>query len=464
MEQNELLIEILELIRSEKSNKEIKEQLDEYHESDIADVVPLLSDEERGRLFAILDTQEISEMFPYLDDVEEYIEEMEPEQVADIIELMDADDAIDILEELDEEDQQEILDLVEDEELVKDIELIQGYEDDEIGSKMTTNFIQIKQNILVKDAMKHLINEAPENDNIMTLYVVDKDDKFYGSVELKELIIARKEQPVDNIVYTGYPFVYAKEKIDDCITKIKDYGLQLIPVLDEEDHIIGVITSDDIIEVVDEEMGEDYARLAGLSSEEDLSEPIGKSIKKRFPWLLMLLILGMVISILISGFEEAISNITVVVFFQSMILGMAGNCGTQSLAVTIRVLTDEEITNKKLFKMLFKEFRVGLLNGLILGSISFVTVFAFLYLTHKEIIVGSGFNIPDVILVSGIIAFSLFAAMTIASLVGTTMPILFKKMKIDPAVASGPFITTVNDVVAVVVYYGLCTLFFLTLK
>ena len=225
MEQNELLIEILELIRSEKSNKEIKEQLDEYHESDIADVVPLLSDEERGRLFEILDTQEISEMFPYLDDVEEYIEEMEPEQVADIIELMDADDAIDILEELDEEDQQEILDLVEDEELVKDIELIQGYEDDEIGSKMTTNFIQIKQDILVKDAMKHLINEAPENDNIMTLYVVDKDDKFYGSVELKELIIARKEQPVDNIVYTGYPFVYAKEKIDDCITKIKEYGL-----------------------------------------------------------------------------------------------------------------------------------------------------------------------------------------------------------------------------------------------
>lgn len=464
MEQNELLLELLELIRSNKSNKEIKEQLDEYHDSDIADVVPLLSDEERKKLFTILDNQEISNMFSYLDDVEDYIEDMDTAKVADIIELMDVDDAIDVLEELDEEDQQEILELLDDEELVKDIEMIQGYEDDEIGSRMTTNFIKIHQDALVKDAMKHLIKEAPENDNIMTLYVVDKNDKFYGSVELKELIIARKEQPLENIIYTSYPFIYAKEKIADCIGKIKDYALNLIPVLDEEDHIIGVITSDDIIEVVDEEMGEDYARLAGLSSEEDLSEPITTSIKKRFPWLFMLLILGMLISILISGFEEAISNITVVVFFQSMILGMAGNCGTQSLAVTIRVLTDEEITNKKLFKMLFKEFRVGLLNGLILGAISFLTVFAFLFLTNKEIIVGNGFNLTDVIMVSGIISFSLFAAMTIASLVGTTMPIIFKKIKIDPAVASGPFITTINDVVAVVVYYGLCTLFFLTLK
>ena len=462
--ENEILLELLDLIRSNIDNENLKEQLEEYHESDIADVVPLLSDEEREKLFSILDKQDVSDMFSYLEDVEEYIEDMDVEKVADIIELMDADDAVDVLEELDEEDQQEILELLDDEELVKDIELIQGYEDDEIGSKMTTNFIVINQNTLVKDAMKHVINEAPENDNIMTLYVIDKDNKFYGSVELKELIIARKDQPLEDIIHTSYPVIYAKEKISECIGKIKDYALNLIPVLDEEDHLIGVITSDDIVEVVDEEMGEDYARLAGLSSEEDLSEPILTSIKKRFPWLFMLLILGMLISILISGFEEAISSITVVVFFQSMILGMAGNCGTQSLAVTIRVLTDEEITNKKLFKMLFKEFRVGLLNGLILGVISFATVLGFLCLTHKEIIAGNGFLMSDVLLVSGIISFSLFAAMTIASLVGTIMPIIFKKIKIDPAVASGPFITTVNDIVAVVVYYGLCTLFFLTLK
>ncbi len=460
MEQNELL---LQLIRSNKSNKEIKEQLEEYHDSDIADVVPLLTEAERKRLFAILDNQGISDMFSYLDDVENYLEDMDTEKVADIIELMDADDAIDVLEELDAENQQQILELVDDKQLVKDIELIQGYEDDEIGSKMTTNFIKISQDALVKDAMKQLIREAPENDNIMNLYVVDKNNKFYGSVELKELIIARKEQPLEDIIYTSYPFVYAKEKIADCIGKIKDYALNLIPVLDEEEHIIGVITSDDIVEVVDEEMGEDYARFAGLSSEEDLSEPIKTSIRKRLPWLFVLLILGMVISILISGFEEAIANITVVVFFQSMILDMAGNCGTQSLAVTIRVLTDEEITNKKLLKMLFKELRVGLLNGLILGMISFLTVFTFLFLTKKEIIVGSGFNLTDVIMVSSIISFSLFAAMTIASLVGTIMPIIFKKIKIDPAVASGPFITTINDIVAVIVYYGLCTLFFLNL-
>ena len=464
MENNELIYEELIKLIHESDIETLKKALAHYHSNDIAKIQPELSEEDQKKLLKALDDEELSEVVSYMDDVDEFIENMDVDQVADIVELMDVDDAIDVLEDLGEEEQAEILSKIEDQELVEDIKLIQSYDDDEIGSKMTTNFISVKRNLLIKDAMKIVINEAEEHDNIMTIYVIDDDNKFYGTIELKDLIIARKNQSIEDIIHTSYPFIYAHEKIDECLTKIKEYALNLVPVLDDNDVLIGVITSDDIVEVVDEEMGEDYARLAGLSSEEDLSEPITTSIKKRFPWLLMLLILGMVISILISGFEEAISNITVVVFFQSMILGMAGNCGTQSLAVTIRVLTDEEITNRKLFKMLFKEFRVGLLNGLILGSISFVTVFAFLYLTHKEIIVGNGFNINDIILVSGIIAFSLFAAMTIASLVGTTMPIIFKKMKIDPAVASGPFITTVNDVVAVVVYYGLCTLFFLTLK
>ena len=390
---------------------------------------------------------------------------MDTETVADIIEGMDVDDAVDALEELDEEEQEEILAKIEDKELVEDIKLIKSYEDEEIGSKMTTNFIVVDRDILVKDAMKVVIQEAEEHDNIMTIYVKDTDNKFYGSIDLKELIIARKNQSIEDIIHTSYPFVYAHELIDECLTKIKEYALNLVPVLDDDDILIGVITSDDIVEVVDEELGEDYAKLAGLTEEEELDESIFESCKKRLPWLALLMFLAMVVSILISSFEAAISKIAVIVFFQSMILGMAGNCGTQSLAVTIRVLTDEEIDAKKILQIIFKELRIGLLNGFLLGLLSFVSVFAFLYVSKKPIIAGDDvFILSDALQVSFIVALSLFVALAIATVVGTVIPILLKKLKIDPAVASGPFISTINDICAVIIYYGLTTLLFVLWK
>ena len=248
-------------------------------------------------------------------------------------------------------------------------------------------------------------------------------------------------------------------------TKFKEYALNLVPVLDDDDILIGVITSDDIVEVVDEELGEDYAKLAGLTEEEELDESIFESCKKRLPWLALLMFLAMVVSILISSFEAAISKIAVIVFFQSMILGMAGNCGTQSLAVTIRVLTDEEIDAKKILQIIFKELRIGLLNGFLLGLLSFVSVFAFLYVSKKPIIAGDDvFILADALQVSFIVALSLFVALAIATVVGTVIPILLKKLKIDPAVASGPFISTINDICAVIIYYGLTTLLFVLWK
>ena len=175
--------------------------------------------------------------------------------------------------------------------------------------------------------------------------------------------------------------------------------------------------------------------------------------------------LAMIVSILISSFEEAISKIAVIVFFQSMILGMAGNCGTQSLAVTIRVLTDEEIDKKTILQIIFKELRIGILNGLILGLLSFASVFIFLFISQKPIIAGDEvFLISDALQVSFIVALSLFVALTIATVVGTVIPILLKKLKIDPAVASGPFISTINDIAAVIIYYGLATLLFVLWK
>ena len=377
MENNELIYEELIKLIHESDIETLKKALAHYHSNDIAKIQPELSEEDQEKLLKALDDEELSEVVSYMDDVDEFIENMDVEQVADIVELMDVDDAIDVLEDLGEEEQAEILAKIEDQELVEDIKLIQSYDDDEIGSKMTTNFISVKRNLLIKDAMKIVINEAEEHDNIMTIYVIDDDNKFYGTIELKDLIIARKNQPIEDIIHTSYPFIYAHEKIDECLTKIKEYALNLVPVLDDNDVLIGVITSDDIVEVVDEELGEDYAKLAGLTEEEELDESIFMSCKKRLPWLALLMVLAMIVSVLISSFEKAISTIAVIVFFQSMILGMAGNCGTQSLAVTIRVLSDEEIDTKKIVQIIFKELRIGFVNGLILGILSFGGVLAY---------------------------------------------------------------------------------------
>lgn len=462
MENNEILYEELIKLIHESDIETLKQALEHYHNNDIAKVQPDLSEEDQLKLMKALDKEDLSDVVSYMDDVDEFIENMDVEKVADIVELMDADDAVDILEDLDEEEQEEILAKIEDKELLDDIKLIRSYDDDEIGSKMTTNYIAIPLNLQVKDAMKIVINEAEEHDNIMTIYVIDNNEKFYGSIELKELIIARKNQPIEDIIHTSYPFIYAHEKIDECLSKIKEYALNLVPILDDEEKLIGVITSDDIVEVVDEEMGEDYARLAGLTEEEELDESIFESCKKRLPWLGLLMILAMIVSLLISSFEKAISTIAVIVFFQSMILGMAGNCGTQSLAVTIRVLSDEEIDKKKILQIIFKELRIGFINGLILGILSFIGVFAFLFITKKVIIAGdTSFILSDAIMVSIIVSLSLFVAMTISTVVGTIIPILLKKLNIDPAVASGPFISTLNDICAVLIYYGLATLLFI---
>ena len=465
MENNELLLEELIKLIHESDVETLKHALQHYHNNDIAKVQPDLSEEDQEKLMKALDEEDLSDVVSYVEDFDEFIENMDTETVADIIEGMDVDDAIDALEELDEEEQEEILAKIEDKELVEDIKLIKSYEEEEIGSKMTTNFIVVNRGLLVKDVMKTVFKEAEEHDNIMTIYVKDDDDKFYGSIELKELIIARKNQPIEDIIHTSYPFVYAHEEISECLTKIKEYALNLVPVLDDNDILIGVITSDDIVEVVDEELGEDYAKLAGLTEEEELDESIFESCKKRLPWLALLMFLAMIVSILISSFEEAISKIAVIVFFQSMILGMAGNCGTQSLAVTIRVLTDEEIDKKTILQIIFKELRIGILNGLILGLLSFASVFIFLFISQKPIIAGDAtFILSDALQVSFIVALSLFVALTIATVVGTVIPILLKKLKIDPAVASGPFISTINDIAAVIIYYGLATLLFVLWK
>ncbi len=439
--------EILDLIRSGRSREDLKTALSDYHDADIAKAFKELTREERQNLYKVLGVPRISEIFAYLEEVEDYFHEIGPEKAADILEEMDADDAVDLLETLPEDFRNQLVRRM-DEEAKEDIRLITSYEDDEIGSMMTTNFIVIERGLSVKGAMKELVRQSADNDNIQTIYVIDNNQVFHGAITLPDLIRARAETDLETITSTSYPYVHDREKISETIERLRSYSEDSIPVLDDDQKILGVITANDLVEAVDDEFGEDYAKLAGLTAEEDLKEPLFASVKKRLPWLLILLTLGLVVSTVVGAFEAVVETLPLVIAFQSMILDMAGNSGTQSLAVTIRVLTDESLGGAEKMKFFLKEVRVGLTDGLVLGTAACLIVGVYTMLLKGR---------PPQIafMISGCVGVALWVATIIASMLGTTIPMLLKKLKIDPAVASGPLITTINDLVAVVTYYGL---------
>ena len=439
--------DLLDTLHSDLPLIEKIERLQGYHENDIAEILPSLTQAERMRLYRILGKEMTAEVFAYLEDPEEFIGEFDVEQMADIVENMDADDAVDFLEDLPESQQDAILAHM-DEESRRDIDLIQSYDDDEIGSKMTTNYISIVRGLTVKQAMKSLVEQAAENDNLQTIYVLEADQTFAGAIALQDLIRAREYESLNDLIVDSYPFVYAHESVSDCIEELRDYSEDSIPVLSADRKLLGVITSQDLIEVVDDELGEDYAKFAGLTAEEDLNEPLHQSMKKRLPWLITLLGLGLVVSTVVGRFEVVMSALTILVAFQSLVLDMAGNCGTQALAVTIRVLSDEALTPREKFGLVLKEARVGMSNGLVMGMIATLFCGLFIYF-------GRGLGLGTCFLLSGCIGISLTIAMTISGIGGTVIPIFFKKVGVDPAVASGPLITTLNDLIAVITFYGL---------
>lgn len=450
MQKKNYVQEILDIIHSGLPQAELAEKLSDYHENDLADALADLTAEERRKLYAILGVEQVAEIFSYLDDAEPYLKELPPEEAAQVVSHMDSDDAVDALDDLEEEDKEKIVHQMDkvDKDAADDVKLLLSYDEDEIGSCMTTNYICIRKDMTIRQAMSELVKQAGENDNISTLYVVDENEHFYGAIDLKDLIVARADDSLEKLIARSYPYVTDHEKISDSIDRIVDYAERSLPVLNESGKLLGIITSADVVELVDDQMGDDYAKLGGLTSEEDLNEGVFQSVKKRLPWLVALLFLGMLVSSVVGAFESVVAVLPIIICFQSMVLDMAGNVGTQSLAVTIRVLVDENLTTSKKLHLLFKEMRVGLVNGALLAvmALGFLGVYIHFFKAYAW---GQAF------LLSGCVGISLIVAMVISSLVGTVIPMLFHKIHIDPAVASGPLITTINDLVAVVVYYGL---------
>lgn len=447
--------ELLDLLKSDLPAETLREKLDDYHENDVAQVIPLLTEEERKQLYLKLDDDYLSEIFSYLDDPEPYIEEMTADKAADIIESMAADDAVDVLDELEEDKKNEIIGLM-DEDSANDVKLITGYDDDCIGSRMTTDYVSIKNDYNIKTAMKSLVEQAAENDNISTIYVTDENNVFYGAVSLNKLFIARSDTPLDDIVTTSFPYLYADDKIVDALPRIKEYEEESLPVLDADNRLIGVLTSADVVEAVDDEISEDYAKLAGLSEEDDLSERVFGSVKKRLPWLAALLVLSFIVSSVLKVFDGVMAALPILVFFQTMVLDMSGNASTQSLGVTIRRLTDPDITAADKRRAFFSELSISFFDALILATIAFgLTTAYILIFKHQPI----GQTMP----VAACIAAAMAISMTVSGILGTAIPMFFKKTGIDPAAASGPLITTMNDLLSAVTYYGLAALLLLTI-
>ena len=443
--------EIAAVIRAAKNENTLRPLLKRYHPRDVAKAVVLLTDTERQRLFHLLDVQTLAGIFSYLDDASRLLTELPDSLAAQVIAGMDAGDALDILRELPLEKKQAIAAQLDDA-TRNDVRRLLAFHEAEIGSRMSGNFVCIPDTLTIRGAMSELVRQAGEHDNISTLYTVDENGIFSGAIDLKDLIVARENDPLEGIIRRSYPYALAREKVEDCIDRIAEYEEDSLPVLTDDGKIAGILTAQDLVELVDDAMGDDYAKLGGLTSEEDLREPATVSMKKRLPWLIALLFLGMGVSSVVGVFESVVAALPIVICFQSLVLDMAGNVGTQSLAVTIRVLMDENLSLKEELTLLGKEMRVGLLNGGCLGMMALLFLGVYIH-------VCKGYVWLSAFLISGCVGVSLVVAMVISSLVGTLIPMLFHKIHIDPAVASGPLITTVNDLVAVVTYYGLAMLF-----
>ena len=444
---------LLTIIRGGGSAEEIRELLAEYHELDLADAFEELSAAERENLRGILGSEAMSEIVAYLDDAGEYLSEIESAEAAEIIRQMDADDAHEALNELDEETRDEILRQIKDPEIREDIALLDSYGDGEFGSRMSTNFIAVKRTQTIKEAMRTLVAEAPDRDNIYTLFALREDGRFYGAIDLKDLIVARSDVALESLIRTAFPFVYDKDRIADKVERLREYSEDMIPVLSSEDHtLLGVITAKDVAELVDEELGDDYAKLAAMTAEEEPHESVFSSMRKRVPWLIALLFMGLAVSAVVGLFEGVVAALPMIVSFQSLILGMAGNVGTQSLAVTVRTLGNER--ERRLGQQcltVLRELRVALIGGLVLGLIAFSVVCLYLLAFTSH---GAAF----ILTTAACVGLAMCFAMAISGLTGAAIPIALQRLGIDPAVASGPLITTVNDLFAVVSYYGLAYL------
>lgn len=438
--------ELLRQLLLEGKIEHFREHFLALHPYDQAKFYEKVGPDIRQIIYRYLSPQEMAHVFEGLeledDEYEGALTEMDTAYGAAMLSFMYTDDAVDVLNELDSEQRESYLEMM-DSETVEEINGLLAYTEYTAGAIMTTEYVSILETSTARSAMAVLRKKAPEAETIYYLFVVNEGHQLTGVISLRNLIIADEDRLIREIMSERVVYVNAQDDQEDVAQIMKDYNFLAIPVVSSEKKMLGIITIDDIIDVIDEEAEDDYSKLAGISDMDDIDSGPLNAAKKRLPWLIILLFLGMVTSSLIGIFEVTLDKVALLATFIPLISGTSGNSGTQALAVSIRGIATGDIGKQSKFRLVIGEITTGLIMGLVSGAI----VVAIIFVWKQELIIGL------------LVGTAICCSIIVATLAGALIPLLMHRLGVDPAVASGPFITTLNDVTSIVIYLGLATTF-----
>ena len=435
----EIIQEISQLI-SNKKNKEIKKKVKEIHYADLAEIINELNFQESIYLIKLIDSDKTSDVLTELDeDVREKIlERLSEKEIAGEIKELDSDDAADILSELSDEKQEKVISLIKDENITDNIRELLNYEEDSAGGLMAKELISVNENWSVLTCLREIRKQAKDITRVHSIYVLNKKKVLIGRLSLKDLITSPSKSKIKEIYIPKVDFVNVNDSADEVAKLMSKYDLEAIPVVNDKTELLGRITIDDIVDYIKDEAEEDYLLAAGISNDVEADDSILELTKARLPWLILGLFGGLGSVFILESFESimATKELRALFFYTPLIAAMAGNVGVQSSAIVVQGLANDQIKGS-LISRLIKEISLTLLNGIILSLI--IIVF--------------GLLINQSLDMSITISVSMILVIVVAALIGTSVPIILEKFGIDPAIATGPFITTGNDVVGILLFF-----------
>ena len=435
----EIIQEISQLI-SNKKNKEIKKKVNEIHYADLAEIINELNFQESIYLIKLIDSDKTSDVLTELDeDVREKIlERLSEKEIAGEIKELDSDDAADILSELSNEKQEKVISLIKDENITDNIRELLNYEEDSAGGLMAKELISVNENWSVLTCLREIRKQAKDITRVHSIYVLNKKKVLIGRLSLKDLITSPSKSKIKEIYIPKVDFVNVNDSADEVAKLMSKYDLEAIPVVNDKTELLGRITIDDIVDYIKDEAEEDYLLAAGISNDVEADDSILELTKARLPWLILGLFGGLGSVFILESFENimATKELRALFFYTPLIAAMAGNVGVQSSAIVVQGLANDQIKGS-LISRLIKEISLTLLNGIILSLI--IIVF--------------GLLINQSLDMSITISISMILVIIVAALIGTSVPIILEKFGIDPAIATGPFITTGNDVIGILLFF-----------
>jgi len=434
---NELLANITSYIEA-SNDKPIIALFEEMHYADVAEILDELSFDDIIYIIKLIDSEKTSAVLMELDEDirEKILQKLSAKEIAEEVEELDSDDAADIIGELSEERQEAVMSQIEDEEHVKEIEELLTYDEDSAGGLMAKELVKVNENWNVLKCVREMRLQAEEVTRVHSIYVVDDDEKLKGRLSLKDLLITSTKTAISEVYIPKVDFVNVHDDLDEVSNKMRKYDLEAIPVVDNDGVLLGRITIDDIVDIIKEEADKDYQLAAGLTQDVEADDSILQLTKARLPWLFLGLIGGVGAFLIMQMFENTFEENAVLFFFTPLIAAMAGNVGVQSSAIIVQGLANDDVKGS-INSRLIKEMLLAALNGVVLA----IFLFGFIWLCEGKM--NTAFAISA----------SLVAVIIVAGLIGTFVPLFLNKRGIDPAIATGPFITTSNDIFGILIYF-----------